>query len=325
MNNVKTVRDALRDGIAAEMRANPLVLLMGEDVAEYGGSYKVTRGLLDEFGSERVIDTPISEMGFAGIGVGASMAGLRPIVEFMTMNFAMQAIDHIISTAAKTRYMSGGTIGCPIVFRGPNSAAARVGAQHSQCFASWYAHIPGLIVIAPYDSNSAEHLMRAAITSEDPVVFLEHELMYGEEFPVLNHKCQIGKAAVLRSGNSVTIVSFSRPLKFCLEAAEDLMKHNIDCEVIDLRTLRPLDMETIIASLRKTGKIIIVEEGWPYAGIASEIMARINEEAWDLLDYQPIRICALDVPLPYADNLEKMCLPSKEKIVTTVMQMISQG
>ena len=317
----KTVREAIRDGIKLEMRRDQSVFLMGEDVAEYGGSYKVTKGLLEEFGPERVIDTPISEMGFAGIGVGASMCGLRPIIEFMTMNFAMQAIDHIVSTAAKTRYMSGGAGSCPIVFRGPNSAAARVGAQHSQCFASWYAHIPGLVVVAPYDAGSTEGLIRASIQSDDPVIFLEHELLYGDEFPVTEEKYEIGKAAVIRSGSDWTLVSFSRPVKFCLEAAEILANHGIQCEVIDLRTLRPLDMDTILNSLKKTNKILLVEEGWPYSGISSEIMARINEEGWNSLDHPPVRICALDVPLPYAANLESMCLPTTDKIVKKLLEL----
>lgn len=316
-----SVRDALRDAIAEEMRNNHLVILLGEDVAEYGGSYKVTRGLLEEFGCERVIDTPISEMGFAGMGVGAAMSGLTVIVEFMTMNFAMQAIDQIINSAAKTLYMSGGKISCPIVFRGPNGAAARVGAQHSQCFASYYSHVPGLIVIAPYDSSSAKGLLKAAIRSPDPVVFLEHELLYGEEFAIdETEEYVIGKAKVLREGTDVTLVGFSRTVKLCLSVAESL--NDVSCEVIDLRTLRPLDMDTIITSLRKTKRIVIVEEGWPYAGIASEIMAQINEHAWDLLDHPPQRICALDVPLPYARNLESLCLPSVDKVAATVKSMM---
>jgi len=314
---VLSVRDALRDAMAEEMRADDRVILLGEDVAEYEGSYKVTRGLLAEFGAERVIDTPISEMGFAGMGVGAAISGLRPIVEYMTMNFAMQAIDQIVNSAAKTLYMSGGAIKCPIVFRGPNGAAARVGAQHSQCFASWYSHVPGLTVVSPYDSASAKGLLKAAIRSDDPVVFLEHELLYGEEFEMGQEKVhQIGKAEVVREGQDITLIGFSRTVGICLEAAN--RSQSISCEVIDLRTLRPLDMDTIIKSLAKTKRIIIVEEGWPYAGISAEIMAKINEQAWHMLDHQPQRICALDVPLPYAANLEKLCLPSAEKVLAAI-------
>ena len=312
-----TVRDALRDAMAEEMRSDNKVILLGEDVANYGGSYKVTRGLLEEFGSSRVIDTPISEMGFAGMGVGAAISGLRPIVEYMTMNFAMQAIDHIVNSAAKTLYMSGGKVECPIVFRGPNGIAARVGAQHSQCFASWYSHVPGLTVLAPYDASSAKGLLKAAIRSQDPIVFLEHELLYGMEFPLNEtEKYEIGKAKCVRSGTDVTLVGFSRTVGMCLEAAEK--SKDINCEVIDLRSLRPLDMDTILTSLRKTKRIIIAEEGWPYAGIASEIMALINEQAWELLDRPPQRVCSVDVPLPYARNLEKMALPSSEKILDAI-------
>jgi len=315
------VREAIRDGIAEAMRSDHRVFIMGEDVAEYEGSYKVTVGLLKEFGSSRVIDTPISEMGFTGLAVGASMAGLRPIVEFMRMDFSLQAIDHIISTAAKTRYMSGGMFECPIIFRGPNSSAARVGAQHSQCLASIYAHIPGLVVVCPYSSSSAKGLIKAAIASDDPVVFLEHELLYGETFEMDDQEYRIGEAAILRQGSDVTLVSFSRPLKFCLEAATELDKSGISCEVIDLQTLRPLDIRTILKSLSKTKRVALVEEGWPYSGISSEIMAQINEHGWDYLDERPLRLCALDAPLPYAANLEHECLPSTKKIIELVKSL----
>lgn len=315
-----SVRDAIRDAIAEEMRADPLVIIMGEDIGEYEGSYKVTRGILAEFGPHRVIDTPISEMGFAGMGIGAAMSGLRPIVEYMTMNFAMQAIDQIINSAAKTLYMSGGKVSCPIVFRGPNGAAARVGAQHSQCFASWYSHIPGLVVLAPYDSSSAKFLLKQAIKSPDPVVFLEHELMYGTEFSLGDESnYQIGKAACVRAGTDVTLVAFSRTVGLCLEVAEACK--NYSCEVIDIRTLRPLDIGTILASLKKTKRVIVVEEGWPYSGIASEIISQIIEKGWEYLDSAPSRVCAMDVPLPYAENLEKQCLPSVRKIIDKIKEL----
>lgn len=313
-----TVREALRDAMAEEMRRDPEVFVMGEEVAEYQGAYKVTQGLLQEFGAERVIDTPITEYGFSGVGVGAAMMGLKPIVEFMTFNFAMQAIDHIINSAAKTRYMSGGQIECNIVFRGPNGAASRVGAQHSQCFASWYGHVPGLKVIAPYDAASAKGLLKAAIRDPNPVVFLENEMVYGQSFDVPDDDdfvLPIGKAAVLREGKDVTITAFSLMVGHALKAAEQLAKEGIDAEVIDLRTIRPLDKDTIIESVKKTHRIVSVEEGWPGYGVGSEIAAVVMEEAFDYLDCQPIRVAGVDVPLPYAANLEKLALPQVEHIV----------
>lgn len=322
---VLTVRDAIRDAIAEEMRNDELVILMGEDVGEYEGSYKVTRGILAEFGPHRVIDTPISEMGFAGMGIGAAMTGLRPIVEYMTMNFAMQAIDQIINSAAKTLYMSGGKVCCPIVFRGPNGAAARVGAQHSQCFASWYSHIPGLVVIAPYDSASAKFLLKEAIRSPDPVVFLEHELLYGSEFEVnedAKSQYAIGRSACLRQGTDITLVSFSRGVGLCLEVAEACKEYS--CEVIDIRTLRPLDIGGILRSLSKTKRLIVVEEGWPYAGIAAEIISQIMEKGWDYLDAAPGRVCAVDAPLPYAANLEFASLPSVKKVIDKIKLVMDQ-
>jgi pyruvate dehydrogenase E1 component beta subunit len=319
-----TVREALRDGMAEEMRADPRVFVMGEEVAEYQGAYKVTQGLLDEFGPKRVIDTPITEYGFAGIGTGAAMGGLRPIVEFMTFNFAMQAIDHIINSAAKTNYMSGGQMRCPIVFRGPNGAASRVGAQHSQNYGPWYASVPGLIVIAPYDSSDAKGLMKAAIRSEDPVVFLENELVYGRSFDVPDlddHVLPIGKARIMREGKDATIVSYSIGVGLALEAAEALAAEGIDAEVIDLRTLRPLDKETVLKSLAKTNRLVIAEEGWPTCSIASEITAICMEEGFDDLDAPVTRVCNEDVPLPYADNLEKLALIDAPRIVEAVKKV----
>ncbi len=316
-----TVREALRDAMAEEMRRDDRVFVMGEEVAEYQGAYKVTQGLLDEFGPKRVIDTPITEYGFAGIGTGAAMGGLRPIVEFMTFNFAMQAIDHIINSAAKTNYMSGGQMRCPIVFRGPNGAASRVGAQHSQNFGPWYASVPGLIVIAPYDSSDAKGLLKAAIRCDDPVVFLENELVYGRSFelPELDdHVLPIGKARIVRSGNDVTIVSYSIGIGLALEAAEDLSQQGIEAEIIDLRTLRPLDRKTVLASLEKTNRMVVVEEGWPTCSIASEIIAICMEEGFDHLDAPVTRVCNEDVPLPYAANLEKLALVDKARIVEAV-------
>ena len=317
-----TVREALRDAMAEEMRADGDVFVMGEEVAEYQGAYKVTQGLLAEFGDKRVIDTPITEHGFAGLGVGAAFAGLRPIVEFMTWNFAMQAIDQIINSAAKTNYMSGGQVRCPIVFRGPNGAASRVGAQHSQCYASWYAHVPGLKVIAPYDSASAKGLLKAAIQDPNPIVFLENELLYGNAYDVPedeefndNYTVEIGKAAVLREGTDVTITAFSLPVGYALKAAEILAEEGISAEIIDLRTIRPLDTETIINSVKKTHRLVSVEEGWPFAGIGSELCAVVMEEAFDDLDAQVERVAGVDVPLPYAENLEKLALPQVENIV----------
>ena len=319
-----TVREALRDGMAEEMRRDERVFVMGEEVAEYQGAYKVTQGLLDEFGSKRVIDTPITEYGFAGIGAGAAMGGLRPIVEFMTFNFAMQAIDHIINSAAKTNYMSGGQMRCPIVFRGPNGAASRVGAQHSQNYGPWYASVPGLIVIAPYDSADAKGLMKAAIRSEDPVVFLENELVYGRSFDVPDlddHVLPIGKARIMREGSDVTIVSYSIGVGLALEAAETLAGEGIDAEVIDLRTLRPLDKQTILDSLAKTNRLVIAEEGWPTCSIASEVMAICMEEGFDDLDAPVLRVCDEDVPLPYAANLEKLALIDVPRIVAAAKKV----
>ena len=319
-----SVREALRDAMAEEMRRDERVFVMGEEVAQYQGAYKVTQGLLDEFGPKRVIDTPITEYGFAGIGAGAAMGGLRPIVEFMTFNFAMQAIDHIINSAAKTNYMSGGQMRCPVVFRGPNGAASRVGAQHSQNYGPWYANVPGLIVIAPYDSSDAKGLMKAAIRCEDPVVFLENELVYGRSFelPELDdHVLPIGKARIMREGSDVTIVSYSIGVGFALEAAETLAGEGIDAEVIDLRTLRPLDKQTVLASLAKTNRLVIAEEGWPTCSIASEIQAVCMEDGFDHLDAPVLRVCDEDVPLPYAANLEKLALIDAPRIVEAVRKV----
>lgn len=313
-----TVREALRDAMAEEMQRDASVFLMGEEVAEYNGAYKVSQGLLDIFGPKRVVDTPITEHGFAGLGVGASFGGLRPIVEFMTFNFSMQAIDQIINSAAKTLYMSGGQMGCPIVFRGPNGAASRVGAQHSQCYASWYAHCPGLKVVSPYSAADAKGLLKAAIRDPNPVVFLENELMYGRSFDVPvddDYVIPLGKAAVIRQGTDVTITAFSITVGMALEAADELSKLGIEAEVIDLRTIRPLDKEAIIQSVIKTNRLVSVEEGWPFAGIGSELATMICEEAFDYLDAPPVRVAAEDVPLPYAANLEKLALPSVEKII----------
>jgi len=313
-----TIRDALRDAMAEEMRRDDTVFLMGEEVAEYQGAYKVSQGLLEEFGARRVIDTPISEHGFTGLGVGAAFAGLRPIVEFMTWNFAMQAMDHIINSASKTRYMSGGQMGCPIVFRGPNGAASRVAAQHSQCYASWYAHLPSLKVVSPYSAADHKGLLKSAIRDPNPVIFLENELLYGHSMPVPVHEdwiVPIGKARVLRAGDAVTIVAFSRMVEIALGAAEALAGEGIAAEVIDLRTIRPLDMETIVGSVKKTNRIVSVEEGWPFAGIGSEIAAQMMEHAFDWLDAPVARVCGKDVPLPYAANLERMALPQVEDVV----------
>jgi pyruvate dehydrogenase E1 component beta subunit len=319
-----TVREALRDGMAEEMRRDPRVFIMGEEVAEYEGAYKVTQGLLAEFGPKRVIDTPITEYGFAGIGTGAAMGGLRPIVEFMTFNFAMQAIDHIVNSAAKTHYMSGGQIRCPVVFRGPNGAAARVAAQHSQNFAPWYASVPGLIVIAPYDAADAKGLIKAAIRCEDPVVFLENELVYGRSFEVPDledYVVPIGKARIVRAGKDVTIVSYSIGVGLSLEAAEMLAEEGIDAEVIDLRTLRPLDRQAILASLAKTNRLIVAEEGWPTCSIASEIISICMEEGFDYLDAPVLRVCNEDVPLPYAANLEKLALIDAARIAAAARKV----
>lgn len=319
-----TVREALRDAMAEEMRRDPRVFVMGEEVAQYQGAYKVTQGLLDEFGPKRVIDTPITEYGFAGIGTGAAMGGLRPIVEFMTFNFAMQAIDHIINSAAKTNYMSGGQMRCPVVFRGPNGAASRVGAQHSQNYGPWYASVPGLIVIAPYDAADAKGLLKAAIRSEDPVVFLENELVYGRTFdlPELDdHVLPIGKARVAREGSDVTIVSYSIGVGIALEAAAVLAGEGIEAEVIDLRTLRPLDKETVLASLAKTNRMVVAEEGFPVCSIASEIVAICMDEGFDDLDAPVVRVCNEDVPLPYAANLEKAALIDAGRVIDAVRRV----
>jgi len=300
------------------MRRDDDVFLMGEEVAQYQGAYKVSRGLLEEFGARRVIDTPITEHGFAGLGVGAAMAGLKPIVEFMTFNFAMQAIDHIINSAAKTLYMSGGQIRCQVVFRGPNGAAARVGAQHSQDYGAWYASVPGLKVVAPYDAADAKGLLKSAIRDPNPVVFLEHEMMYGHEFDIPevdDWLTPIGVAKVRRTGSSVTLVAYSRMVAFALEAAAALEKDGIDAEVIDLRTLRPLDHQTVVTSVMKTNRLVTIEEGWGPMGVGAEIAARVVEHAFDYLDAPPLRVCQEDVPLPYAANLETLSLPSVDKIV----------
>ncbi len=314
----QTVREALRDGMAEEMRRDSTVFIMGEEVAEYQGAYKVTQGLLQEFGDTRVIDTPITEHGFAGLGVGAAFSGLRPVVEFMTMNFGMQAMDQIINSAAKTLYMSGGQMGCPIVFRGPNGAAARVAAQHSQCFASWYAHIPGLKVISPYSAADAKGLIKAAIRDPNPVICLENEILYGQTFDVPDDKdfiVPIGKALVMREGKDVTITAFSIMVGKALQAAEQLAAEGIEAEVINLRTLRPLDTDTIVESVKKTNRLVSAEEGWPVAGMGSEIAALMMEHAFDYLDAPMARVCAKDVPLPYAANLEKLALPQVADIV----------
>ena len=323
-----TVRDALRDAMAEEMRRDPNVFLMGEEVAQYQGAYKVSQGLLQEFGEKRVVDTPITEMGFAGLGVGASIMGLRPIVEFMTFNFAMQAVDQIINSAAKTLYMSGGQINCPIVFRGPNGAAARVAAQHSQEYASWYAHIPGLKVVAPYSAADHKGLLKAAIRDPNPVLVLENEILYGQSFPVPNHPdwiVPIGRARVARPGKDVTVVTFSRMVGVALEAAKLLEAEGIDAEVIDLRTIRPLDVDTIVASVKKTNRLVSVEEGWPVCGIGSEMAAIAMEKAFDYLDAPVLRVAGADVPMPYAANLEKLALPQAGDIVAACKSVCYRG
>jgi pyruvate dehydrogenase E1 component beta subunit len=320
-----TVREALRDAMALEMRRDGDVFLLGEEVAQYQGAYKISQGLLDEFGPRRVIDTPITEHGFTGMAVGAAMSGLRPIVEFMTFNFAMQAIDQIINSAAKTLYMSGGQMGCPIVFRGPNGAASRVGAQHSQCYASWYAHCPGLKVVAPWSSADAKGLLRTAIRDPNPVIFLENEILYGQTFDCPtddDFTLPIGKAKVERAGKDVTIVAFSIMVGVALKAAETLAEQGIEAEVINLRSLRPLDTETIIASVKKTNRVVSVEEGWPFAGIGAEIAMQVVEHCFDWLDAPPMRVAGLDVPLPYAANLEKLCLPQPDWIVDAVKKIV---
>jgi len=320
-----TIRDALRDAMAEEMRRDEKVFLIGEEVAQYQGAYKVSRELLQEFGDKRVVDTPITEHGFAGLGVGAAMAGLKPIVEFMTFNFAMQAIDHIINSAAKTLYMSGGQIRASIVFRGPNGAASRVGAQHSQDYSAWYANVPGLKVIAPYDAADAKGLMKAAIRDPNPVVFLEHEMMYGLEFdvPEGDYVLPIGKAKVRREGTDVTITAHSRMVGFALQAAEKLAEEGISCEVVDLRTLRPLDHETIVESVKKTSRLVSAEEGWGPMGVGAEVVARVIEPAFDYLDAPPLRVHQEDVPLPYAANLEVLSLPGVDKIIKAVRAVMA--
>ena len=321
-----TVRDALRDAMAEEMRRDDNVFLIGEEVAQYQGAYKVSRELLQEFGDKRVVDTPITEHGFAGLGVGAAMAGLRPIVEFMTFNFAMQAIDHIINSAAKTLYMSGGQIRAPIVFRGPNGAASRVGAQHSQDYSAWYAQVPGLKVVAPYDAADAKGLLKAAIRDPNPVVFLEHEMMYGIEFDVPDvedYLVPIGKAKVRREGTDVTITAHARMVGFALQAAEQLAAEGVSCEVVDLRTLRPLDHDTIVASVKKTSRLVSAEEGWGPMGVGAEVVARVIEHAFDYLDAPPLRVHQEDVPLPYAANLEILSLPGVDKIIKAVKAVMA--
>ena len=319
-----TVREALRDAMAAEMRADGDVFLLGEEVAQYQGAYKISQGLLDEFGPRRVIDTPITEHGFTGMAVGAALNGLKPIVEFMTFNFAMQAVDHIINSAAKTLYMSGGQMGCPIVFRGPNGAAARVGAQHSQCYASWYAHVPGLKVVAPWSSADAKGLLRAAIRDPNPVIVLENEILYGQTFDCPTDPdfvLPIGKAKIERAGTHVTIVTFSIMVGVALKAAETLAAQGIEAEVINLRSIRPMDTDTIVASVKKTNRLVTLEEGWPTAGIGAEIAMRVIEEAFDWLDAPPVRVCGADVPLPYAANLEKLALPQPGWVVDAVKKL----
>ncbi len=319
-----TVREALRDAMAEEMRRDDKVFIMGEEVAEYQGAYKVTQGLLDEFGDRRVVDTPITEMGFAGLGVGAAFGELKPIVEFMTFNFSMQAIDQIINSAAKTLYMSGGQMGCPIVFRGPNGAASRVAAQHSQCYGSWYAHCPGIKVVAPWSAADAKGLLKAAIRDPNPVVFLENEVLYGQSFDVPDdddHIVPIGKANIVRAGSDVTITAFSIMVGKALEAAEELAAEGIDAEVIDLRSLRPLDSAAIITSVQKTNRMVSCEEGFPFAGIGAELAAQVNEQAFDYLDAPVMRVTGKDVPMPYAENLEKLALPQIHDIVDAARQV----
>ena len=323
-----TVREALRDAMAEEMRRDPTVFLMGEEVAEYQGAYKVSQGLLEEFGAKRVIDTPITEHGFAGLGVGAAFNGLRPIVEFMTFNFAMQAMDQIINSAAKTRYMSGGQMQCPIVFRGPNGAASRVAAQHSQCYASWYSHVPGLKVVAPYSAADAKGLLKAAIRDPNPVIFLENELLYGQSFPVPTDAdlvLPIGRARVARPGRDVTIAAFSIMVGHALKAAELLAAEGIEAEVIDLRTLRPLDTPTLVESVKRTNRLVTVEEGWAFAGIGAELAAIMMEQAFDWLDAPVARVAGADVPLPYAANLEKLALPHAEQVAAAARQVCYRG
>jgi pyruvate dehydrogenase E1 component beta subunit len=319
------VREALRDAMAAELRADPNVFLMGEEVAQYQGAYKISQWLLDEFGPRRIIDTPITEHGFTGMAVGAAMNGLRPIVEFMTFNFAMQAMDQIINSAAKTLYMSGGQMGCPIVFRGPNGAASRVAAQHSQCYASWYAHCPGLKVLAPWSAADAKGLLRAAIRDPNPVIFLENEILYGQTFELPIDEefvLPIGQAKIERAGTDVTLVAFSVMVGVAMKAAEALAEQGISAEVINLRSLRPLDIDTVVASVKKTSRIVTVEEGWPFAGIGAEVAMQVIEHCFDWLDAAPVRVHGLDVPLPYAANLEKLALPQPDWVVNAVKKLV---
>jgi pyruvate dehydrogenase E1 component beta subunit len=319
----QTMREALRDAMAEEMRRDKDVFLMGEEVAQYQGAYKISQGLLEEFGDKRVIDTPITEQGFAGVGIGAAMAGLKPIVEFMTWNFAMQAIDQIINSAAKTRYMSGGQLGCQIVFRGPNGAAARVAAQHSQCYSAWYAHVPGLKVVAPSNPADAKGLLKAAIRDPNPVLVLENEVLYGSSGPVPKGEfiVPIGSARIARRGAHVTIVSFARGMVYALEAAETLAPEGIEAEVIDLRSLRPLDLPTVLHSVEKTNRLVMVEEAWPVCSVGSEICARVAMEAFDHLDAPPVKVSGADVPMPYAANLERLALPSAAQVVAAVKRV----
>ena len=318
------MRDALCRAMEEEMLRDPNVFLMGEEVGEYQGAYKVSQGLLEKFGPQRVVDTPISEHGFTGLAVGAAFGGLKPIVEFMSFNFSMQAMDQIINSAAKTNYMSGGQLGCPIVFRGPNGAAAGVAAQHSQCFASWFAHVPGIKVVAPYFAADCKGLLKSAIRDPNPVIFLENEIVYGLQHEITpeqlssDYLVEIGKATVVREGSDITIIAFSLQLKYALEAAEVLVNDGISAEVVDLRTIRPLDVDTVISSVKKTSRVVVVEEGWPFCGVGAEIAALVNEHAFDHLDAPVVRVTAKDVPLPYAENLERLALPQKEDIILAV-------
>lgn len=326
-----TVRDALNSAMDEEMARDDRVFVMGEEVAQYNGAYKVTKGLWDKYGDDRVIDTPITEMGFAGLGAGAGMAGLRPVIEFMTWNFSMQAIDQVVNSAGKTNYMSGGSLGCSIVFRGPNGPAAAVAAQHSQCLAAWYGSVPGLKVLAPYDAEDARGLLKAAIRDDNPVVFLENELMYGKEFTVddqvmdKDFTLDLGKAKIMKEGTDVTIISFSKAVGFCVEAAEELAKEGISAEVINMRSIRPLDRQALLKSVKKTGRLLAVEEGWPQSGITSELVTLVCEsEVFDYLDAPPYRVTGADIPLPYAIGLEKMCMPMPNDIYTAAKRVVAR-
>jgi pyruvate dehydrogenase E1 component beta subunit len=319
-----TVREAIRDAIAEEMRRDESVFLLGEEVGEYQGAYKVTQGLLDEFGSNRIVDTPITEAGFTGLAVGASMNGLRPIVEFMTWNFAMQAIDHIINSAAKTYYMSGGKLNIPIVFRGPNGVASRVAAQHSQDYSAWYSHIPGLRVLAPYDASDAKGLLKGAIRDNNPIVFLEHELLYNEKFEISDNEdiLEFGKAKIMKKGDDISLISFSRGVDLALEVEKELEGNGFSAEVINLRSIKPLDIETIINSVKKTNRVAVIEEGWQQSGVGAEVIAVIIKNAFDFLDAPPLRFSGEDVPLPYAENLEKLALPNTDKILKECLEIL---